>query len=384
MIRSAVPRLQSLEFRTLDLELRESFAISGGAAEVAELVLFRLRDCEGNVGLGEAAPFPAYDGMTRKKILEAVDRFDLSFLEAVPASEAIASNLSWIADQLKMSEVPGPLMAALEMAWLDLLGKSQNVPVFRLLGNPIQQPMTGITIVVGSVNHAEETAKRYREMGFSDLKIKLSGDGDLDLKRLLAVQMAYPDCRLLLDVNGGFELNQAVEFVEALSATNVRVAFLEQPLPASCYSENAQLSEKCPIPILADESCTSMRSFSLCMNQGKFAGVNLKTQKCGVWESIQIHEAAVTAGCALMIGGMVESPLSMTLSAHLVKGLGSFDWVDLDTPLFIKEHPFKGGIQFDSDHVHFHEGPGLGISLDPDFPGWGNSEWIPIWQRESR
>ena len=83
-----------------------------------------------------------------------------------------------------------------------------------------------------------------------------------------------------------------------------------------------------------------------------------------------------------MIGGMVESPLSMTLSAHLVRGLGRFDWVDLDTPLFMKEHPFNGGIQFDSGIVHLKSAPGLGISLNPDFEGWASSDWVTVWQRE--
>ena len=61
-----------MEIRSLNLELNESFAISGGAVDVAELVLFRLIDTAGNIGLGEAAPFPAYDGMTRDGVLEAI------------------------------------------------------------------------------------------------------------------------------------------------------------------------------------------------------------------------------------------------------------------------------------------------------------------------
>ena len=37
-----------------------------------------------------------------------------------------------------------------------------------------------------------------------------------------------------------------------------------------------------------------------------------------------------------MIGGMMESSLAMTAGAHLALGLGGFDYVDLDTPFFIK------------------------------------------------
>jgi L-alanine-DL-glutamate epimerase-like enolase superfamily enzyme len=38
-----------------------------------------------------------------------------------------------------------------------------------------------------------------------------------------------------------------------------------------------------------------------------------------------------------MIGGMLESSLAMTTSAHLAAGLGCFKYIDLDTPFFLKE-----------------------------------------------
>ena len=379
---SSTPQLQRMEIRSLNLELNESFAISGGAVNVAELVLFRLIDTAGNIGLGEAAPFPAYDGMTRDGVLEAIPSLDFSFLEHPPPSQDITESLSWIADQWSSEEVPGPLLAAVEMSWWDLLGQFLQMPVYQFFGDHGHSAETGITIVVGDVNHARKSAERYRALGFSDLKIKLSGDVQQDLSRMTAIRDVHPECRLLLDANGGFNLPDAMCFVDELSAHGFEVDFLEQPFPSGSLEENRQLASLSPIPILADESCTSVESLRTCFNEAAFSGVNLKIQKSGVWESVLIHEAALQSGKNLMIGGMVESPLSMTLSAHLVRGLGSFDWVDLDTPLFMKEHPFKGGIQFDSGIVQLKADPGLGISLNPDFEGLTSSDWVPVWQRE--
>jgi len=45
----------------------------------------------------------------------------------------------------------------------------------------------------------------------------------------------------------------------------------------------------------------------------------------------------------LMIGGMVESKLAMTVSACLAAGMGGFAHVDLDTPWFMKDAPIHGG-----------------------------------------
>jgi L-alanine-DL-glutamate epimerase-like enolase superfamily enzyme len=380
MTSQASSQITLLEYRKLDLHLNESFAISGGAVDVVELVLVRLTDSAGRVGLGEAAPFSAYDGMTRQRVLDSVKACDFSLLGQGSAQAFEKTQLSWMADRFSGAHLPGPRLAALEMAWLDLLGKSKGLSVSQMLGPESQDPVTGITIVVGDQDHAAESAQRFRDLGFNQIKIKLSGHGLADLERIQQVRQAHPACRILLDANGGFQLDQAREFLRLLEDRNLSVAFLEQPLASDCLAGNHQLAELTRIPILADESCTSVSSLVDCLQIGGFAGVNLKVQKSGVWEAIRMHRAATEAGVHLMIGGMVESPLSMTLSAHLAKALGGFDWVDLDTPLFMQEHPFEGGIQIEGGIVHLGEQPGLGITVTDRHDGFRDENWNPVWQ----
>jgi L-alanine-DL-glutamate epimerase-like enolase superfamily enzyme len=71
--------------------------------------------------------------------------------------------------------------------------------------------------------------------------------------------------------------------------------------------------------------------------------VNIKPMKSGIVEALAIWNVATAAGLKLMIGGMLESPLAMSFSAHLAAGLGGFTYVDLDTPMFMQGHPFVGG-----------------------------------------
>ncbi len=73
--------------------------------------------------------------------------------------------------------------------------------------------------------------------------------------------------------------------------------------------------------------------------------------KCGVVESLMMWHLARAAGMELMIGGMVESTLAMSCSAHLAAGLGGFHYADLDTPLFIAKHPFRGGYRQQGSRV---------------------------------
>lgn len=376
------PEVVQLEYRSLDVSLSESFAISGGVAHQAELILVRVRDSDGNFGLGEAAPFPAYDGVTRDLILQSLEVTDYSTLSNWGNIDSSIVEPSEHFVDLGLPDLPGPLTAALEMAWLDLRCRQLGIPVHQLLGSEGQQPISGITVVVGDVDHARESATKYRDMGFRDLKIKLSGEVDLDIERIEAITQIDSQSRILLDANGAFSLAEARMFVAALESRQISITFLEQPLAAQAISEHLQLAQNCSFPLLADESCISTETFSRCLDEGGFAGVNLKTQKSGVFEAIRMHRMGLERGCRLMIGGMVESPLSMTLSAHMVIALGNFDWVDLDTPLFMAEHPFCGGIEFDRGVVKINEGPGLGISVDDDFIGFGSPKWTSVWQGE--
>ena len=70
--------------------------------------------------------------------------------------------------------------------------------------------------------------------------------------------------------------------------------------------------------------------------------VNVKITKSGVAEACDMCAAARAAGLGLMIGGMVETPLAMTVSACLAAGQGGFAFVDLDTPFFMKRLPTTG------------------------------------------
>jgi L-Ala-D/L-Glu epimerase len=93
--------------------------------------------------------------------------------------------------------------------------------------------------------------------------------------------------------------------------------------------------------------------------------INIKLMKSGVAGSLAMIEAAKAGGLRLMIGGMVESILAMTFSAQMAAGSGGFSWVDLDTPMFIANNPFKGGFTQDGERLsvaHIDRGCGVEIT----------------------
>ena len=366
-------RIVKIEAAPIDLELKESFAIAGGESSLAQLTLVRMELSDGTVGLGEAAPFPAYDGQTRTAVMEALTR-------AAPALIGLDPLLSHQIQRSAFDAAPGSSSAlcALEMAALDGLTRQQQWPICQFVGAANASLVTDLTIVAGDLDHAARCAIEAKAAGFKILKIKVGRDGvDLDQQRLEVISRAAPGCGLILDANGGFEAGEAQQLIEKALADGIPLQLLEQPVPQEDEAGMAQLTALGQLPICADESCRSAAD-AMRIIQHRLANViNIKTQKCGYLESIQIHQIATAAGISLMIGGMVESIVSMSFSAHLARGLGGFRWIDLDTPLFIRDHPFVGGIDFGEGSVTLDEQKsGHGVDLSTTA---GGSEAL-IWK----
>ena len=64
-----------------------------------------------------------------------------------------------------------------------------------------------------------------------------------------------------------------------------------------------------------------------------------------------------------MMGGMVETRLAMTFSACIAGGLGGFEELDLDTPLFMKDDRLTGGFAQAGPRLELGAlGPGHGVT----------------------
>jgi hypothetical protein len=62
-----------------------------------------------------------------------------------------------------------------------------------------------------------------------------------------------------------------------------------------------------------------------------------------VSETLRMIAEAQRLGLGLMMGGMVETRLAMTVSACIAGGIGGFEELDLDTPLFMRDDRLLGG-----------------------------------------
>ncbi|MEI7645178.1 MAG: dipeptide epimerase [Chloroflexales bacterium] len=338
---TAPTTIRALGVETLDIPLFAPFGISGGAQDVARSLLVTVELADGTLGYGEAAPFPAFNGETQASARAAVEL-------ARPVIEG-ADVREWrtLAAALRDAiGAAGSARCAIETAVLDALTKRAQMPLYVFFGGAGRSLETDMTITTGNAEQASRAALAILARGITAIKVKIgAGDLQLDLARLAAIHAVAPDSPLILDGNGGMSADAAMELMAALHAQGVRPALLEQPVPGDDWAGMGRLARGGGVPLAADESAASAANVLRIACERAAQVVNIKLMKAGVVEALDIAAICRAAQLRLMIGGMVESTLAMTMSAHFAAGQGGFAFVDLDTPMFMAENPFEGGFR---------------------------------------
>jgi L-alanine-DL-glutamate epimerase-like enolase superfamily enzyme len=215
---------------------------------------------------------------------------------------------------------------ALDCALWELEAERAGRPVWALAGlKPPRQLTT--TFTLGADTPATMAAGARRYAAARALKLKLTGELELDAARVRAVRAERPDVWLGVDANQAYRSAELPRLISVLVDT--RVELLEQPLARGC---EAQL-EGCdsPIPIAADESALGLNDIAGLI--GRFDTVNIKLDKCGgLTEGLAMAHEARRAGLDVMVGNMMGSSWAMA-PAFVLGQL--CDVVDLDGPTFL-------------------------------------------------
>jgi len=356
--------IQSISISTLDLPLTEPFSIATGKQDEVKNVLVKVSLRNGIVGLGEAAPFPAVNGETQESTVACLEKVKGDIL-----GTDIRNWRKILEDHSKNFMHHHAALCGLQMAMADAVSKYYEIPLAVLFGGASDHLKTDMTVTASDVEHAEYSAKAILKRGINTIKIKTTGQNiELDFERVKAIKNAAPSADLIVDGNCGYTLRTAIEFIDRLEKENISLLFLEQPLPREQWKEMAILAKESSTKIAADESARDARDVLKIVNDRSAHVINIKLMKCGLFEAQRMVEIAKAAGLELMIGGMVETILSMSFSAHFAAGQGGFHYADLDTPLFVKSHPFMGGFTMNGEIIKLDlNHPGHGVHLNDHY-----------------
>lgn len=337
-----------LHFEPLKLKTAHPFGISYGTTSDISNVLVKLsfKDME---GLGEAAPAEYHD--ESPETVQAV-------LGRWQASDILGDDPFAIVSVMRRldKDISGhrSAKAAVEMALLDLMGKTAGLPAFKLLGLAgLEPPMTDFTIGIDRLHSVEKKTREALDKGFKLLKVKQGTDYDREI--IKTIRKVAPDIPVRVDANGGWSPKVAIEMSGFLAENGVE--FIEQPLPKHAgYSDFKFVRDRSALPILLDETiCTSK---DVAKMAGAIDGVVVKLAKAGgILEAMRVIHAARAHQMQVMFGCMVESSIGVTAAVHLS---ALCDHLDLDGAMLLAEDPYDGAY-YDHGYMRLPDRPGLGV-----------------------
>jgi L-alanine-DL-glutamate epimerase-like enolase superfamily enzyme len=332
-----------LSYRTYDLQLRHTFTVSGFSRDTTPVVLTEI-EYEGFTGYGEAS-MPPYLGESQESVITFLKKVDLGQFKDPFLLDDILEYVDSVDEENRAAK------ACIDIALHDLIGKMVDQPLYKLWGlNPEDTPMTSFTIGIDTPEMVK--AKTEEAARFKVLKVKLGGGND---REMIETVRSVTDVPIYVDVNQGWKDKQkALEMVHWLKEQGIE--FVEQPLPKTQVDDLAWLTEKSPLPIIADEAF--QRLADVAAFKGVYSGINIKLMKStGLREAHKMITVARALDMNVMIGCMTETSCAVSAAAQLSPLV---DWADLDGNLLISNDIFEG-VKVIDGKITLNNLPGIGI-----------------------
>ncbi len=330
--------------RIVEVELREcvqgladpTWKFARASVPRLEGQVLVLTDEEGHQGLGYVHAIPAIttDG--------AGARAGVAFLADVLRGRAL-DDLAAIIDECDARLAFAPsVKAGIDMALHDLLARRLGVPLHVLLGGRMRDsiPQARILAIKSPLEMGEQAA-RLAAQGYGQLKLKLSGDVDLDVARIASVRdAAGPTVAITLDPNQSYHAKQMMSAFARMERHDIRL--IEQPVPAADEAGLALLTRTLPVMIEADESAQTVRDVFRLVSTRAVDVINLKVTKLGglrrFLQAVRICEAGEVG---VRVGAAFGPALMQAVSVHAASVVRSLPAAcELAEHLHLLDDPF--------------------------------------------
>lgn len=365
-------KIENIHAYELNCELKEPLRISYENFTDIQNILVLIETDEDHTGVGESVPLKPQTGDTKKEAFTLLKRANIILKGHDPSDiEGVHTLLEEISKKEGINSQTAK--AAIDSACYDIIGKFEKKPIYKVLGQEqFRKVPNAITVYISSVEETVKktryTMKEYAKNGLSRLKLKLSGEPGLDKERVMAVASIF-DGELILDANQAYrDANLAIEIFNSLyDVLGSRVILIEQPSPMHDLTKLKYISNRCEIPIYADESAATLEDFQKIVEEKIAKGINMKLQRLGgIYWGNKMAKLAKDYGMDMSVGCLPESGVGMAYDVHFLAGISErVIGSDLDTDLelktdIVKEQskiPFENGARFPLDK------PGLGVEL---------------------
>jgi D-galactarolactone cycloisomerase len=270
--------------------------------------------------------------------------------------------------------------AWMELALLDLLGKRADLPVWRLLGDPVRRE-TGLYYASGDrTSSAEKVIEELQgfmaETGTKAVKFRLGArlkttpfSDARDAKLIpLARKMLGDDAVLYADANSSYQVPQALRVGRMLAELNY--GYFEEPVWFEDFAETKQVNDALQITIAGGEQESSLRRFEAMIADRVVDLVQPDILYFGgLTRALRVARMAAAARMNAVphISGDGMGFLNVLHFAAIVPNTTGYQEYKGDEEV---PHVVTGTgkpLQPVSGKLAIPQGPGLGVTIDP---GW--------------
>ena len=340
----------------LDVALSDS---THGEIPFFELITVRIKDEAGLEGLGYT-----YSVGVGGRAIYSLLEYDLKPIllnEDSSRIERLWQKMWW---RLHFSGRGGQAsfaIAAMDIALWDLAGKRAKLPLWKLLGgnNPRVKVYAGGVDLYFTTDQLSEQARGFLAKGFRAIKMKVGRPRlSEDVSRVKAIrELVGPDIPLMVDVNMGWSVEQAIQATKALADFNV--FWLEEPTIPDDLAGHIKIMREGALPIATGENFHTLYEFQHFITAGAVSYPEPDLATCGgisVWMKVarlaEAHNLPVTTHGVhdLHVQMLAAVPNASYLEAH---GFGL-------------EKYLKNPLRIEDGETLAPERPGHGVELDWD------------------
>ncbi|MBA4294083.1 dipeptide epimerase [bacterium] len=312
-------------------------------------------------GWGEALPFHSINGETRETCVEA-----LRFLGQFLVGRDFMAVGSLVAELKGLLPTMTTAVGAIDVALHDLVGQKLGVPIYQLFGGTNRELPTDLTIGIVEPDVAGVRAGEIVAEGFGRIKVKLGDGVENDVARVSAVREGAPEALIRVDANQAYDRETALVVLNEIAEFGVE--FCEQPVRRKDWAGLKWLHEHAGVAVMADESCFDAEDAFGLISGGCCSLVNIKLCKSSGLIGAREIAAVVRSGHGrCMVGGMAETRLGVTASAHLGCSDSAIEYFDLDAHTGHTEDVIEGGLEIVGGTVRIGDEPGLGARPKAEF-----------------
>ena len=366
----------SFRYGHFDSPMRFSFKHTSADRRETQNVIVNLNDDNGQTGYGEGCPREYVTGETSQSAFSFLEKYGQ---EIAGAATKLETFRGWIEEHKYLIDKNPSAFCAFELAVLDLLGQRKNLELEPLLDLPhLKKPVT-YTAVLGDSSPKKTLAMSwaYKLYGFSDFKVKLSGDLARDQKRFAKLPKS---ATLRVDANNLWtDAETCIAYCKRLGRSFWAI---EEPVQAFNVDAMHEIANELNTKIILDESCLNKEHiFLYSQNAGQYIA-NIRVSKCGgILRSIDLAKDCSTFGIDVILGAHVGETSLLTRAALTVgQGMnnkplareGAYGKILLKQDISEPSVRFGRNGILQPDNFQFLSKSGLGISVNPELVNWSN------------